>query len=128
MLNLAQLYASIEAAIEAFVGPMDKFIRENSDHKAHVERAMTREGSAKAFRSAIGTNTELQKAAIDPETCVIDIWTAYIWRFLVQQIFSDEAIDDFYSGEDQNATYYIKNLMEMDYLMTQADPPVFGKR
>lgn len=128
MLNKAQLYAAIEAAIEAFVGPMDKFIRENSEHKARVTAAMLREGSAKAFRSAIGANAELQAAAVDPDTCVIDIWTAYIWRFLVQSIFSEDAILDFYSGEDQNATYYIKNLTEIDYLMTQAKPPVFGKQ
>ncbi|KAG6354629.1 hypothetical protein INS49_004647 [Diaporthe citri] len=120
------LYAAIEAAIEAFVGPMDKFIRENSDHKNRVEGAMSREGSAKAFRSAISDNAELQAAAVDPDTCVIDVWTAYIWRFLVQNVFSDEASIEFYSGEGQNATYYIKNLIEMDYLMTQAKPPVFG--
>ncbi|KAI7779321.1 hypothetical protein LA080_000992 [Diaporthe eres] len=120
------LYAEVEAAIEAFVGPMDRFIRENRDHKTYVEGAMLREGSAKAFRSAIGANAELQAAAVDPDTCVIDIWTAYIWRVLVQCVFSDDAITEFYSGEGENPSYYIKNLLEIDYLMTQAKPPAFG--
>lgn len=128
MLNEAQFYAEIEAAIEAFVGPMDRFIRENRDHKTYVDSAMSRQGSAKAFRSAIGANAELQAAAVNPDTCVIDIWRAYIWRFLVQYVFSDDATTEFYSGEGQNATYYIKNLIEMDYLMTEAKPPIFGKR
>lgn len=128
MLNEAQLYAEIEAAIEAFVGPMDRFIRENGDHKTYVDGAMLREGSAKAFRSAIGANAELQAAAVDPDTCVIDIWIAYIWRVLVQCVFSDDAIIEFYSGEGENPSYYIKNLLEIDYLMTQAKPPAFGKQ
>lgn len=106
---------------------MDKFIREDKQHKDHVEGAMFREGSAKAFRSSITANAELQAAAINPETCVIDIWTAYIWRFLLQKIFSEDAILDFYSDDDQNPSYYIKNLDEVEYLMTEAKPPVFGK-
>lgn len=107
---------------------MDKLIREDEQHKDRLEKAMFSEGSAKAFRAALKANDELQAAAINPETCVIDVWTAYIWRFLLQRIFAENAILDFYSGDDQNATYYIKNLDEMDYLMTQANPPVFGKQ
>lgn len=128
MLNETQVYAAIETAIEAFVGPMDKFIRENDQHKTRVERAMYREGSAKAFRSAISTNADLQAAAVKPETCVIDIWTAYIWRFLLQNIFSEDGILDFYSDDNQNPSYYMKNLDEMEHLMTEAKPPVFGKQ
>lgn len=125
--NEAQLYAAIQAAIEAFVGPMDRFIRDDSQHKARVDAAMLREGSAKAFRSALTANTELQAAAVDPNTCVIDIWTAYIWRYLLQNIFSEPATLDFYSSAGQNVSYYIKNVDEMEYLMTLAKTPVFGR-
>lgn len=107
---------------------MDKLIRENEQHKVRVEQAMSSEVSAKAFRAALRANEELQAAAINPETCVIDVWTAYIWRFLLQRIFAEDAILEFYSGEGQNATYYIKNLDEIAYLMTQAKPPAFGKQ
>lgn len=127
MLSEAQLYSNIETAIRDFVQPMDGFLRNNDNHKERVTAAMMREGSAKAFRTALSTNAELQAAAIEPDTCVIDIWVAYLWRFLLQRVFSEQAILDFYSVQGQNATYYIKNLNEMDYLMSQADPPVFGK-
>lgn len=117
----------MQTAIAAFVGPMDRFIRDNSDHKARVDAGMLSEGSAKAFRSALSANTELQAAAVDPYTGVIDIWTAYIWRYLLQTIFSEAGTLDFYSNAGQNASYYIKNVNEMEYLMTLANPPVFGR-
>lgn len=107
---------------------MDKLIRENEQHKDRVEKAMFSERSAKIFRLALGANEELQAAAINPETCVIDVWTAYLWRFLLERVFAENAILDFYSGEGENATYYIKNLDEMEHLMTQAKPPAFGKQ
>lgn len=107
---------------------MDKLIRENERHKDRVEKAMFSEGSAKRFRAALRDNKELQAAAINPETCVIDVWTAYIWRFLLESVFAEDAILKFYSGEGENATYYIKNLDEIAYLMTQAKPPAFGKQ
>lgn len=106
---------------------MDKLIRENERHKDRVEKAMSSDVSAKAFRAALRDNKELQRAAINPETCVIDIWTAYLWRFLLEKVFAEDAILKFYSGEGENATYYIKNLDEMEYLMRQAKPPAFGK-
>lgn len=127
LLSETQLYSDIEVAIRGFVLPMDRFLRDDDNHKARVMAAMMREGSAKAFRTALSTNAELQAAAIDSDTCVIDIWVAYLWRFLLQRVFSEDAILDFYSVDGQNATYYIKNLNEMEYLMTQAEPPVFGK-
>lgn len=132
VLNKSQLYADIEKAIEDFVGPMDTFIRQNAEHKARVDAAMQSQGSAMAFRAAISGNADLQAAAVDPNTRVIDIWVAYIWRFLINRVFSDDAVLDFYSDDDQsdqnqNPTYYIKNLNEMEHLMTQAREPIFGR-
>ncbi|KAG6354699.1 hypothetical protein INS49_004717 [Diaporthe citri] len=78
---------------------------------------MTKEGSAKAFRSALTQNSDLRELAIQPQATNCQMWTAYIWRFLVQEIFSFDGVREFYAATGQNAAYYIKNIDEIDWLM-----------
>lgn len=78
---------------------------------------MTKEGSAKAFRSALTQNSDLRELAIQPQATERQMWTAYIWRFLVQEIFSFDGVREFYAATGQNAAYYIKNIDEIDWLM-----------
>jgi len=131
VLNGTQLYTAIQAAIEAFVGPMDQSIREDQEHKKRVMNALKSEGNFMLFRTALGQDSEFRAAAMDPMTCIIDIWTAYIWRVLDVCVFnSDEGFGGFYDMSKKglhSASYYITNIQEMDNLMGEADPPVFGK-
>lgn len=55
------------------------------------------------------------------------MWTAYIWRFLVQKIFSFDGVREFYAAEGQNAAYYIKNIDEIDELMQNENETRAGK-
>lgn len=86
-------------------------------HRESTARAMTREGSAKAFRAALTHNDELRELAIQPLATEHQMWTAYIWRFLKLKIFSFQGVREFYNAEGENASYYIKNLDEIDWLM-----------
>lgn len=136
MLNGTQLYSAIQAAIEAFVRPMDQFIRENKQHQRRIVTALRAKDRFKSFRNALDTDIGIRSAAMNPMTCIIDIWTASIWRCLIDFVFKDlEVFEKFYEGSNQNddggkhnVSSYIKNINKMDNLMSLADPPVFGKQ
>ncbi|KAL1851302.1 hypothetical protein Daus18300_012607 [Diaporthe australafricana] len=88
---------------------------------------MKSEGSAKAFRTVVAlSNQDFQAAAINPKTSAADIWTAWIWRFLVRRVFSDTGAIQFYSSKGEDAAYYMHNINEIDYLMQKADAGEFG--
>ncbi|KAK7698781.1 hypothetical protein SLS64_012263 [Diaporthe eres] len=63
--------------------------------------------------------TELQRDndALRKQTRERQVWTAYIWRFLEQEIFSFDGVREFYAATGENAAYYIKNIDEIDWLM-----------
>lgn len=92
-----------------------------------VARAMTREGSAKAFRAALTHNDELRELAIQPLALEREMWTAYIWRFLELKIFSFQGVREFYDAEGENASYYIKNLDEIDWMMRYENETLEGR-
>ncbi|KAJ0124445.1 hypothetical protein J7T55_005783 [Diaporthe amygdali] len=119
-------YAKVEATIDDFVNSMERSLRHDQNHKSRVLQAMKSEGLAKAFRTALRSNPDLQAAATNPLTSVSDIWRAYIWRFLLQKLFSQQATLDFYLQPGENATYYIRNINELDYLMGKATDGQFG--
>ncbi|KAI3395959.1 hypothetical protein diail_598 [Diaporthe ilicicola] len=82
--------------------------------------------SARTFRATLASDQELQAAATNPRTSVDDIWTAFIWRFLAQKVFLERAILDFYSSPGENATYYMRSINEIDYLMSKSNFYEFG--
>ncbi|KAL1860359.1 hypothetical protein Daus18300_009272 [Diaporthe australafricana] len=90
-------------------------------HNAGVASAMRNAGSARAFRQTLRSNADLRELVMQPLASEIQIWTAYIWQFLIQRIFSAQGMGDFYSSNDENAAYYIRNIDEIDYLMKTGD-------
>lgn len=45
----------------------------------------------------------------------------------MQEIFSFDAVREFYAAEGQNAAYYIKNIDEIDWLMQYENETMEGK-
>lgn len=108
---------------------MRKLINEGATHKANILDAMRSPGSAKVLRTAVACpNQDFQAAAMNPRTGAGDIWTAWIWRFLVRRVFSDAGALLFYTSRGENAAYYMRSINEIDYLMQNADAGEFGKR
>lgn len=88
---------------------------------------MRSDGSAKAFREALTYNNDLRELAIQPLATDRQMWMAYIWRFLMQKVFSYDGIRKFYSSPGQNAAYYIKNIDEIEYLMRRENETPGGR-
>lgn len=109
-----------------FVYNLDDCLQVPSN-RARVAHGMRRPGSGKAFRTALTHNNELRELAIQPLATERQVWTAYIWRFLVQNIFSFHGVREFYAAAEQNASYYIKNIDEIEELMEYENETPAGK-
>lgn len=72
--------------------------------------------------------SDLRELAIQPQTTERQVWTAYIWRFLEQEIFSFDGVREFYAATGENAAYYIKNIDEIDWLMQYENETPKGRR
>lgn len=109
---------------------MYRLIREDEEHKDRIMKALNRGNSFLDFRATIQNDSGIRAAVADPFTSITDIWTAYIWRVLDARVFRGNAIHKFYSSgaAGQNASYHMRNLDELEHLMSVADPPVFGKQ
>lgn len=109
---------------------MYRLIREDEKHWDRIMQAIHRENTFPEFRVTIQKDSGVRAAVTDPWTSITDIWTAYIWRVLHGNIFQKNAIARFYSSgaTGQNASYYMRNLDEIENLMSLANPPVFGKK
>jgi hypothetical protein len=88
---------------------------------------MKTDGEAQFFRDALKKNNDLRELAIQPLATEFQILTACIWQFLMVRVFSFEGSRNFYSAKGQNAGYYIKNIAEIEYLMTYENETGSGR-
>lgn len=119
--------------IELFVSELDKLLDDPS-HRESVIRAMKSTRMAMAFRAALTNDSELRELAMQPLATERQVWKAFIWRFLVERVFSWDGVREFYSWEDENAWdgrnagYYIKNIDEIDEMMQYENETGAGRR